>query len=75
MVLLNGKDQKIKQKELDEDSDQKSEAKATDQIRYQFRNCKRKKKKNKLHFQLCIKLRYPRDTKCGKPGFIGSGIY
>lgn len=35
----------------------------------------REKKKNKLHFQLCIKLRYPRDTKCGKPGFIGSGIY
>lgn len=46
MVLLNGKDQKIKNNSistelLDKESDHKAEA--ADQIRYQFRNCLKKR--------------------------------
>lgn len=53
MVLLNGKDQKIKHnsistEQLDEECEHKAEGEPVDQVRYQLKNCN--KKPNKFTF-------------------------
>lgn len=79
MVLLNRKDQKIKHnsistEQLDEESVHKAEGEAVNQIRYQFRNRKGEKKIIYI-FSSISNSDIQKTRKCGKPGFIGSGIY